>query len=121
MAQTFQREQVETSLAFSPRFDPHNLMAVLRIFKIMVGVTFFHLPSGVMTRASGVEGGVSWALRWITHCKRTALGHNIGYMDALCPIFFPLKALFCFVIFSVTKLAAWRSLAVAVAAKTLWL
>ena len=63
MAQTVQRERVETSLAFSPRFDPHNPMAVLRIFNIMVGVTFFHLPAGVMTRASGVEGGAPWALR----------------------------------------------------------
>ena len=38
-----------------------------------------------MTRSSRVEGGASWDLMWITHWRRSALGHNSGSSDALCP------------------------------------
>ena len=76
-----------TYLASNPRFGPYKSMVVLRFLEIMVGVIFFHITSGVMNCSSGVEGGVPWALRWITCRRRAALGHNSGSPDALCPIF----------------------------------
>ena len=53
----------------------------------MVGVMFSHLPSGVMTQVSGVEGGARWDLRWSTRRRRAALGHKRVSLDALCVIF----------------------------------
>ena len=61
-------------------------MAILRVFDIMVGVIFFHLPAGVMTRAIGVEGGAQWDIRWSTCRRRATLGHKRGSLDALFSI-----------------------------------
>ena len=60
-------------------------------------------------------------LRWSTRWRRAALSHNRGSLDTVCPIPPPLMPFFWVVNDSMTKLAAWRSLAVAVVAKTLWL
>ena len=87
MSPAARRDQVDTSLASHARFGPQKPTAVLRVFEIMVGVTFSHLPAGVMTQASGSEGGYPWDIRWITHCRRASLGHKIGSPDAVCPIF----------------------------------
>ena len=62
-------------------------MAVLRVFEIMVEVFFFRLPTGVMTRYSGVEEGSPWDLRWSTRQRRPTLGNNRGSPDALFSIF----------------------------------
>ena len=79
------RELADTFLDLNHRFGPKKPTAVLRVFKIMVGVMFFHLPARVMTWASEVEGGAQWALRWITRQRRAAFGHKRGSPDALCP------------------------------------
>ena len=81
-----QRYQEEMSLASNPRFGTQKPTAVLRVFKIMVGFIFSHLPGGVMKQDSGVEEGSWWALRWSTFRRSSTLGHNIGSTDALCPI-----------------------------------
>ena len=39
-----------------------------------------------MTRASGVEGGAPWDVRWSTRWRRATLGHKRGSLDALCTI-----------------------------------
>ena len=70
-------------------------------------------------RASGVEGGAPWALRWSTLHSRSALGHKIGSPDALCPIIFPLNPFCWFVNGSMTNLESWRFPAVAVVSKML--
>ena len=93
MEPALQRDQANTSLDLNPRFGPQKPTSVLRVFKIMVGVMFFQLPSGVVRRTSGVEGGAVWDLRWITFLRRDALGHKRGSPDTLCPIF-PVRAIF---------------------------
>ena len=94
-------------------------MVVLRVFKIMVRVVSFHLPSRVMTRASGVEGGASWALRWSNRHRRDALGHKRRSPYALCPIFSPLKTFLWIVNVRMTKLKAWMLPSVSVTTKTM--
>ena len=47
-----------------------------------------------MTRASGVEGGTLWYIRWSTSWRKTILWHSNGSPDALCPIFLPLAPFF---------------------------
>ena len=113
------REQTDTSLYYNPRFGLQRPTAVLRVFNIMVGVMYLYLPAGVMARASGVEEGALWDIRWISCRRRNVLGDKRGSPDALCPIH-PLTPFFWFVNVSVTSLAAWRSLAMAVATKTIW-
>ena len=51
------RDQDNMSLSFNTRFVPQKPTAVLRVFKIMVGVKIFHLPIRVMMRDSRVKGG----------------------------------------------------------------
>ena len=63
MAPAARREHADTSLASNRRFGLQKPTSVLRVFKIMVGFMFYHLPVRVMTRASGVEGGALWDLR----------------------------------------------------------
>ena len=110
------REQVDKSLALNPRFGPQKPMEILRFFEIMVGVMFSHLPAGVMTRASGVEGGAPWDLRCSTCGRMAALENERGSPDTLCH-FNPLLTPFLWVMnYIVTKLEAWRSPAVAVTA-----
>ena len=58
--------QAEILFASNPIFVPHNMMVVLRVLEIMVGVMLFHLSVGVLTRARGVDGDTSFALRWRT-------------------------------------------------------
>ena len=94
MAPAAQRKQADMSLDLNPMFGPQKPTAVLRVFDIMVGVMFFHLPDGFVKQASGVEGGNPWGIRWITRRSRSALGNNSGYLDAMCPMFFPLMPLF---------------------------
>ena len=53
---------------------------------------------------------------WSTYRRRAALGHNRVYPDVLCLILLPLTPFFWVVKISVVKLAAWRSLAMSVAA-----
>ena len=53
MAPVAQRDQSETSLDSNTSFGLHNLMVVLRVLEIMVGVMFFHIPVGIMTRSGG--------------------------------------------------------------------
>ena len=57
MAPSALRERADTSLYSNPRFGPQKPMAVLRVFDIMVGVMFFHLPDRIMTQASEVKEG----------------------------------------------------------------
>ena len=57
MVPAARRDQEDTSLALNHRFGPQKPTMVLRFFGIMSGVIFFHLPNGVIKRASGVEGG----------------------------------------------------------------
>ena len=93
------------SFDLHPRFSPQNPTVVLRVFEIMVGVMFFHLPSGVMTQDIGVEGGAPCDLGWSIHRSRDALGHKRGSLDALCMIFTPLTPLLCVANFSVKNMA----------------
>ena len=81
-----QREQAEISLASNPRFGAQKPKTVLRVFNIIVGVIFSHLPDIVMKWASGVEGGAPQDLRWLTCRRRVDLGHKRGSTDALCQI-----------------------------------
>ena len=87
MSPLVQRDWVGTSLDSNTRFGLQKPTSVLRVLYIMVGVMFFHIPTGVITWANGMEGGAPWALRWIIHRRRSALGHNSGSPDSLCPIF----------------------------------
>ena len=59
------------------------------------------------------------ALKWRTHQSRDALGKISGSLETLWHIFSPLKPLFCVMNVSATKVSAWRSASVAVAAKIL--
>ena len=88
------RNQADTPLDLNPRFGLQKPTLVLRVFEIMVGVVFSHLLTGVMPRASGVEGGSPWALKWSTYWRRAVLGHNRGSPDVLCPFFSPLMLFF---------------------------
>ena len=92
---------------------------ILRVLDILVGVMFFHLPVGVMAWDRGVEGSTPLALRWRIRQSRAALGGSSGSPEAFWPIFSPLTPFFCVVILIVTKVAAWRSAPVAVAANKL--
>ena len=85
----------------------------------MVGVIFFHLPVRFITWSRGVEGGALLALRWSMRHSRESLGNSSGSPESLWPIFSPLAPLFCVVKVSGTNFAAWRSVSVAVTAKTL--
>ena len=86
MAPAAWRDQTDMFLDSNPRFGPQKAMEVLSVLKIMVGVIFPYHPAIVMTRASGVEGGAPWSLRW-SICRRRASLENInGYPDALCLI-----------------------------------
>ena len=107
----------EMSLASNPMFGPQKPTAILRIFDIMVGVMFSHLPTRVMTWASRVEGGDPRSLRCITCQRKDALGHNRGSLDDLCLIFPHLISFFWVVNVSMNKLETWRLLSMAVAAK----
>ena len=89
MAPEAQMEPVNISLTYNPRFGPQKPMAVLRVFKIMVGVMSSHLPAGIMTRDSRVEGGNPWDIGWSTCQRRNTLGENRGSPDALYPIYPP--------------------------------
>ena len=87
-------ERADTYLDYNPRFFLQKSTAVLRVFEIMVGVIFFHLPAGVMTRASGVEGGALRDVRWSTCRRRATLGHKSGSPDALFTITHPHDAVY---------------------------
>ena len=84
MAPAARRDHVDMSLPSNPRFGTQKPTTFLGVFDIMVEVMFFHLPTGVMTLANGVEGGALWDLRWITRRIRYALRHKRGSPDALC-------------------------------------
>ena len=84
----------------------HNTTAVLRVLEIRVGIIFFHLLVGVMTRDRGVEGEALLSLRWRTRQSRADFGHRSGSPEALWPIFLPLTPLLCVVNASVTNVAA---------------
>ena len=86
MAPAVQKERSDISLASNPRFGPQKPTAVLRVFNNMVGVMFSHLPVEVMTQASGVERGATWALRCIAHLRRNSLGNKRESLDAFCMI-----------------------------------
>ena len=77
----------ERSSDLNPRLGPQKPTAVLRVFKIILGDMFSHLPARAMTRDNGVEGGASWALIWSTCRRRAALEHKIESPDALFPIY----------------------------------
>ena len=77
--------------------------------------TFRHHDAGL-----GVEGDAPLALWLRTIQNRSAFGHRGGSPEDLWPIFSPLTLFFCVVNVSVTNVAAWRSIYVNVAAKTLW-
>ena len=83
------REQSDKAMYSNPRFFLQKPTEVFRVFYIMVEVCFFHLPIGVMTWASGVEGGAPLAIRCSTFRRRSALGNKSGSPDALYTIFFP--------------------------------
>ena len=119
MAPSTLREWGDMSLALNPRFGLQKPTAVLRVFNITVGVMFSHLPTIVMTQVIGVEGDTQWDLRCSTYRRRAALGHKKGLPYALCQIFPPLTMFLWVVNVSVTKLAAWSLLAVAVTSKIL--
>ena len=87
MAPAAQRDLVETSLASNPRFVPQKIMAVLRVFEIMV--VFFSPPCRSHDAGPWVERRAPWGLRWGTLQIRATLGHKQGLMEALCPICFP--------------------------------
>ena len=84
-----QSEWAETSLASNSNFGPQKPTAVFRVFDIMLGVMFSHLPTGFITRASGVQSTL-WDLRRSTCRRRAALGHNRVSPDALCLILLPM-------------------------------
>ena len=63
MAPAARKEHADTSLASNCRFGLQKTMAVLRVFEIIVGFMFYHLPVRFMKRANGVEGGALWDLR----------------------------------------------------------
>ena len=113
------RERPETSLDSNPRFGPHNITSVLRVLGIMVGVIFFHLTVGVMTRDREAEGAISLALRLMMSQIREALWHMSGSPYEFWPIFSPPTSLFCVVNVRVTNVADWRYTSVAVAANML--
>ena len=46
-------KRANMSFDYNPRFGSQKPMAVLRVFEIMVGVMFFHLPAVVITQTSG--------------------------------------------------------------------
>ena len=96
------------------------MTAVLRLLEIMVGIIFFHLPVGVMTRARVVTGGSLISLKWRMCQNRVALGHRIGSPEALWIIFLSLTHFFCVINVSVTNVSDWRSASIYVAAKMLW-
>ena len=83
MSPAVRRERADTSLTSNTKFGLQKPMEVLRVFKIMVGVIFSHIPAGVVMRASGVEGDDLWALGWTASKRRADFGHKRGYTDTL--------------------------------------
>ena len=78
MEHAAKREREEKLLASNTKFGPHNMVAFLRFFEIIVGIIYFHLPNGVITQARGVEGGVLFALIWRTRQSKVDFGHSSG-------------------------------------------
>ena len=115
-----QSEQVENYLASNHRLGTQNMTLVLRFLEIMVGVLFYHLTVGVITRDRGVEGAAPLDLRWRMRQSGATFGQMSGSTEVLWHIVSPLTLLFCVMNVSIKKVAARRYASVSVAAKTLW-
>ena len=81
---------------------------------ILGGVTFNQLPRGDLNRARGVSFGTSCCLRCITRRHKASLGHNSGSPVAPWLIFSPCTPFFWVAKVRITKVAAARSLSVAI-------
>ena len=106
MAHAVQRKRVETFLASNPRSGLHKITSVLKVLVIIVGVIFSRCPICVMTRDREVDRVVLLYLRWRTPRSRAALGHMIGSLEALWPIFSPLTLLFLVVRVVITNVVS---------------
>ena len=104
MASVVGRVRTETSLDSNPRLGPQKPTVLLRVFNIMVGVMFFHLPDGFITQANGVQGApfgtsggspAGGVRPWVT---REGLRMPCVHFSPLMPFFWVVNA----------SLAAWR-------------
>ena len=102
----------------NPRYRLNIFTVFLRVFDIIFGVMFFHLPDRFIIQYRVVEGGAILSYRWSLFLIMASLGHRSGYPEALCPIFLFLKPFFLGVYSTVANIEDCRLASVAVTANT---
>ena len=95
MVPAARRDRVEASLYVKPIWVPaRSLTVALTWDVIIVGVTFFQRPLGVLKWARRVSAGAPCCMRCTTRRRKASFGHSSGSPVDPWTIFFTLQAIF---------------------------